>query len=272
MDPDRRAVLRLVGAAALAGIAGCSTTEHRRQPPGAADGRVAQGSPRTAPGTIAPTPASTPGTAASGPSSPVAVEVDSGSRALPRVALTFHGQGRVALATALLAELERAGARATVLAVGTWLEEHPEMARRILDGGHDLGNHTMHHRPMARMDTATALAEIAEAAAVLRRSTGSIGRWFRPSGTPHASPAVLAAAAPAGYRQVLGYDVDSLDYTDPGAAAVARVVLAGVRPGSVVSLHLGHAGTVTAMPEILAGLSSRGLTAVTASDLLGAVG
>jgi peptidoglycan/xylan/chitin deacetylase (PgdA/CDA1 family) len=43
-----------------------------------------------------------------------------------------------------------------------------------------------------------------------------------------------------------------------------------VRPGSVVSLHLGHAGTVAALPTILTALRERGLAALTASDLLGA--
>jgi peptidoglycan/xylan/chitin deacetylase (PgdA/CDA1 family) len=55
------------------------------------------------------------------------------------------------MADALLAEAERAGARVTVLAVGTWLEQYPRIADRILRGGHDLGNHTMHHLDIAAM-------------------------------------------------------------------------------------------------------------------------
>jgi len=41
-----------------------------------------------------------------------------------------------------------------------------------------------------------------------------------------------------------------------------------VRPGSIVSLHLGHPGTVAALPQILAGLASRELLPVTLSRLL----
>ena len=65
------------------------------------------------------------------------------------------------MAEALLAEAERAGARVSALAVGTWLEQYPQIARRILGGGHDLGNHTMHHLDIAAMDAAEAYAEIA---------------------------------------------------------------------------------------------------------------
>jgi peptidoglycan/xylan/chitin deacetylase (PgdA/CDA1 family) len=45
-------------------------------------------------------------------------------------------------------------------------------------------------------------------------------------------------------------------------------VLTSVKAGSIVSLHLGHAGTATALPKILDGLTTRGLAAVTVSALL----
>ena len=45
-----------------------------------------------------------------------------------------------------------------------------------------------------------------------------------------------------------------------------------MRPGSIVSLHLGHPGTVEALPAVLAHLHDRGLAPVTASELLGELG
>ena len=72
----------------------------------------------------------------------------------------------------------------------------------------------------------------------------------------------------AGYGACLGYDVDPLDYTDPGPAAIVRSLARSVQPGSIVSLHLGHPGTLAALPAVLAHLHDRGLTPVTASDLL----
>ena len=62
--------------------------------------------------------------------------------------------------------------------------------------------------------------------------------------------------------------MDSLDYTDPGPDAVVATVLRAVRPGSIVSMHFGHSGTVTALPAILRGLASRGLRPVTLTALL----
>jgi peptidoglycan/xylan/chitin deacetylase (PgdA/CDA1 family) len=72
-----------------------------------------------------------------------------------------------------------------------------------------------------------------------------------------------------GYAVSVGYDVDPLDYQDPGASKVIARVQAGLRPGSIVSLHTGHAGTVQAFEPIVAAVRARGLRPVTVSQLLG---
>ncbi len=260
---DRRVVLRAGAGLVVAGAcaAGCART-----------GAVAHSAPdATSPPTASPTGASTaPARPAPSPRRVPgqAVQVDHGPRGRPRVALTFHGNGDPATARALLAEAERRGARITVLAVGTWLDAHPEMARRILDGGHDLGNHTMRHLDINTMSEADATREIEDCAARLKRLTGSVGTWFRPSRAARASPLVETLARRAGYPHVLSYDVDSLDFTSPGAPAVTRTVLDAVRGGSVVSLHFGYADTVAALPAVLDELDRRGLRAVTTTELL----
>lgn len=239
---------------------GCSSPSSGGHPAGAGGSGVAHSGPSAT--STAPGAGTSSGASASGNAVP------SASAAVANgVALTFHGDGTASLATALLSEAERAGARVTVLAVGRWLGEYPQMARRVLDGGHELGNHTEHHIDIDALSPSAAYAEIEDCAARLQRLTGSRGRWFRPSQAQHATTTVRAAAARAGYPTVLSYDLDSLDYTDPGTDAVVHNVLSAVRAGDVVSMHLGHTGTITALPAILDGLRTRGLQAVTASAL-----
>jgi peptidoglycan/xylan/chitin deacetylase (PgdA/CDA1 family) len=259
---ERREFLLLAGAAATAaGLAGCTSPgpHSADEPPGGSAPASSTATPTTA-------PASPSGSAK--PARRLGPQVAHGARDRPQVALTFHGQGPAPMAEALLAEAERAGARVSVLAVGTWLEQYPAIAPRILSGGHDLGNHTMHHLDIAAMDASAAYAEIAGCARRLRTLTGSPGRWFRPSQTQYATPLIEREARKAGYPTCVSYDVDSLDYTDPGPDAVVSTVLAKTRPGSIVSLHLGHSGTVTALPAILRGLAQRGLHPVTLTSLL----
>ncbi|MGI5136809.1 MULTISPECIES: polysaccharide deacetylase family protein [unclassified Streptomyces] len=253
--PGRRSALR-AGAGLAAGTfaTACSPGGHILHRPVESPASAA---PRS------PTPAPEPRAYAQQPG-----QIDHGPRDRPRVALTFHGQGDPRFARSILDTAEKAGAKITVLAVGTWLDQHPEAARRILDGGHDLGNHTLRHLGINTMSETDAYAEIQGCAQRLRRLTGSIGTWFRPSRAPRATPLVERLARLSGYPHVLSYDVDSLDYTSPGASAITRKVVGEVRNGSVVSLHFGYADTVAAFPALLKELERRGLTAVTTTELL----
>lgn len=261
LDRSRRAFVGGSAAAILAATAGCST-DHRAKPP-TAQPSPASSLPPTSTAAATPSPSDPPGPArfvASGP-------VDSG-----QVALTFHTNGDVALAHQLLDLLDARKVRTTAFVVGVWLDQHPDWAKRLVDGGHELANHTYSHPTFARLGRAQMADEISRCHDALRRTSGSGGTYFRPSGTANGTDAphddVLTAARAAGYATVLGYDVDPADYKDPGPDIVARRTIAALHPGAVISLHFGHAGTVGALPAILDAIGQRGLTAVTAGTLL----
>ncbi len=255
---DRRAALRAGAGAALVGTLATSCSD-------GPDTAAEPAGPRAAPASHSPRARPVPA-ARRFPGQPA--QIVHGPRDRDRVALTFHGQGDPAVARAVLAEAEKTGARVTVLAVGSWLDQHPDVARRILDGGHALGNHPQRHLSICEMSETEAYAEITGCAERLRRLTGSVGTWFRPSRAQYATPLVARLARRAGYPHVLAYDVDSLDFTSPGPTAVTRNVTGQIRSGSVVSLHFGYADTVAAMPALLDELDRRGLRAVTTTELL----
>jgi peptidoglycan/xylan/chitin deacetylase (PgdA/CDA1 family) len=248
----RRTALSAAVASLGLAVAGC---EARPDPPTSTSSRGAGP-------TATPHPSTSPTLGALPP------EVVNGPRDRPNVGLTFHGQGDPALVKELLTELGNGGAHVTVLAVGSWLAAEPSMARLILDGGHELGNHTQNHRAIADMTATQAFAEVNLCAQTIKKLTGSIGTWFRPSQTVHATATIQAQATKVGYPTCLSYDLDSLDYTDPGPDTVVHNTLSAVQNGSIVSLHFGHKGTVTAMPALLDGLRQKGLHAVTMTELM----
>ena len=199
--------------------------------------------------------------------------VVAGPATKPRVALTFHTNGDLGLADQLLDVLEQRNTKMTSFVVGSWLDANPDMAKRIADGGHEFANHTYTHPTFGSLSRDAMLNEIERCRDVLVRLTGGPGAAFRPSGTDDGTTSpgeqVLAVAAEAGYATMVGYEVDPFDYQDPGAAAVTERTLSAVKPGSIISLHFGHPGTVQALPGILEGLEQRNLTPVTVSTLLG---
>ena len=253
---SRRSILRVLAPVPLLTLDGCGDGSGGD----ASSAAAPQHPPSPLPGPGEPSIAAEPGLLAQ-------PEVSDAPAAPDAVALTFHGDGPPALAEALLAEAEKAGARLTVLAVGRWLAHHPQMAARVLQGGHELGNHTENHLAVDRMSPAQAFSEIDQCAQRLEQLTGSRGRWFRQSQGQHASPTVRAAATRAGYGALLSYDLDSRDFLNPGSASIVYTVLSRIRGGDVVSMHLGHPQTLQALPQILTVLEGRGLRAVTASEL-----
>lgn len=284
MTADRRSVLRtaarLAAVTAVGALSACAPGPTRGtggqgpvDPPEGSAGYSLRPSPAPTAAAAAPTPtpvlsppaAVVPAVAPLAPGTPG--EVVNGPRGRAEVALTFHGEGDPAQATALLERAEQHGVRLTVLAVGRWLDQQPQMAERILRGGHELGNHTQNHLDINALTPDQAHAEIAECAERLRRLTGSIGRWFRPSAAQYANSMVREQARLVGYEHCLSFDVDPRDYSDPGADLLQRRLLRSVRGGSVVALHMGHQGTVDALPAVLEGLQRLGLHPVTASQL-----
>jgi peptidoglycan/xylan/chitin deacetylase (PgdA/CDA1 family) len=265
---ERRTVLRggLASAVALGSAACTAATGPAPSAATSATGPVS--------GVPSPTSSSGAGTAtgASG-AGPLVLrtagdDIAHGPRSRPLACLTFHGAGDPGLTRQVLRVCRDNGAHITVFAVGTWLTAHPELGRAIVAGGHDLGNHTWSHQPMLRLAPAAAESEIRKGAAAVAAIKGSNPLLFRPSGTAHSTPLLRAAARTAGYFRCISYDVDPMDYLDPGSATVTRRTLGAVRAGSIVSLHLGHQGTVEALPDILAGLRDRGLTPHTVSEVL----
>jgi peptidoglycan/xylan/chitin deacetylase (PgdA/CDA1 family) len=266
MAPSRRTIL------ATLALAGCGGAVHAARAKAPLAGNTKTLPPSSAasstPAAASPTPSPAPSASPTGVPGGPAIEIVNGSRTKSQVALTFHGNGDPALAEALLQAVEAKGAHITVFAVGNWLAVNQALGRRILAAGHGLANHTYTHPDLAVLSETGVEQEFAKARDVLVQVSGNNGRYARPSQMDRSTPLVRAAAGAAGYGTVVAFDVDPSDYLDPGASLVISRTLAGVQRGSIVSMHLGHAGTVQAMPAILDGLATRGLTTVTVETLL----
>ncbi|MCU1461350.1 MAG: Twin-arginine translocation pathway signal [Acidimicrobiales bacterium] len=211
-----------------------------------------------------------PVTSVTAPPSGPAAFVAHGRRDRAEVAFTFHAniESDKARTDALLADAASANVPITVFAVGQWLDRDPSLAPRMLAAGHELANHTYTHPSLGALGGPAVATEIARCRDVLARQAPGLSHWFRPSGLDRPSALILAEAGRAGYATVVGYDVDPHDYQDPGATAIVDRVRTGLAPGSVVSLHFGHAGTVTAFPQLVDIANQRGLKVVTVSQLL----
>ena len=156
-----------------------------------------------------------------------------------RVALTFDDGPDPAATPALLDLLKRENVRATFFLIGRNVDAHPDLARRIADEGHLVGNHTYTHRWQNTLSWARGIAkDMTDAQDAIARATGLTPRYFRPPvglTTPHFQTALNRVGL-----KLIAWDVRPLDSRKP-ADAVIRHVAKETRDGSIILLHDGYA-------------------------------
>lgn len=189
---------------------------------------------------------------------------EGGCRKSKCIALTFD-DGPVGHTARLLDVLAEYGARATFFVVGGQVAERPEMVRRQLAEGHEVGNHSYTHANLGHAPPAVVRAEIGRTQDVVERAAGMRPRLFRP---PYGATGgtVTQVARKHGLAQIL-WSVDTLDWRDRDAGLVRRRAVEGARPGRVVLMHDIQPSTLEAVPGILRKLAAEGFMFVTVSEL-----
>ncbi|WP_144018969.1 polysaccharide deacetylase family protein [Demequina sp. NBRC 110056] len=182
------------------------------------------------------------------------------------IALTFD-DGPVGGTNDLLDVLASRGVHATFFMVGTNVKAHPDVVKRIHDEGHVLGNHTMDHKQLTRLNEASIRDEIASTNALIEEASGVTPVLLRPPyGATNGSVATIAAEL--GMAQIL-WDVDPEDWKDKNSAVVTDRVLSHAHNGAIILSHDIHETTRAAYAGIIDQLLADGYTLVTVPELLG---
>jgi peptidoglycan/xylan/chitin deacetylase (PgdA/CDA1 family) len=183
------------------------------------------------------------------------------------VALTFD-DGPGEHTGRLLDLLSARDVRATFFVIGQMVaaDRGGLLTRRIVDEGHEIGNHSWSHPPLAALSHEAVHRELKYTDDIVEHLTGVRMRVMRP---PYGATddGVAAETRREGLAQIL-WNVDTLDWRDRAAPTVAKRACEA-KPGSIVLLHDIHRSTVDAMPAVLDTLSKKGFTFVTVSELYG---
>ena len=193
------------------------------------------------------------------------------------VALTFDDGPDPEWTPAILDTLTSRSAPATFFMVGTSVERHLSLVRRVLAGGNEIGNHTFSHPNLALVPADIAQMEIDVNTRLLEAALDRRVVFFRAPYFGDAEPTTADELGPAAIASRRGYiiaglHVDSEDWTRPGVQAIIRNVLDHRVRGNVVLLHDGggdRTQTLAALGPLIDSLRARGDTLVTLSELSG---
>lgn len=204
--------------------------------------------------------------------------------AVPKtLALTFDDGPDPTWTPPILDVLEREHVPATFFVIGENALEHPQLLRRIVAGGSELGNHTYTHPNLATTGDRTTQLELNATQRLIQAYTGRSTTLFRAPYFGDAEPTTADEIDPALIAQGLGYTivglhVDPNDWQRPGADSIVQQVVDQVHgataenSGNIILLHDGGGDrqqTVDALPRIIDTLKAEGYRFVPASQLVG---
>ncbi|MFF4571360.1 glycosyltransferase [Streptomyces sp. NPDC001410] len=196
------------------------------------------------------------------------------------IALTFDDGPDPVWTPRILDVLRRNHVHATFFVVGTQVVAHPELLRRIVADGHQIGIHTFTHPDLARLAPWQRSLELRETQMAVAGAAGVTTALLRPpysSGNDALDDAdwsVLRQADTAGYVTVLSTQ-DAKDWQRPGTDRILANATPHGHAGQILLMHDGggdRSQTVAALGSLIPRLKAHGFRFATVGAATGMAG
>jgi cellulose synthase/poly-beta-1,6-N-acetylglucosamine synthase-like glycosyltransferase/peptidoglycan/xylan/chitin deacetylase (PgdA/CDA1 family)/spore germination protein YaaH len=200
------------------------------------------------------------------------------------IALTFDDGPDPRWTPAILDILKQENVPATFFVIGKNGQAYPDLLRRLVNEGHEIGNHTYTHPNLGEIPNSLTELELNATQRLIESETGRSTVLFRPPYFGDAEADKPQEVEPAYLAQQLGYlmvgvRIDPDDWELPVTAdQIISRTLARVDDnnpdtrGQIVLLHDSggdRTATIAALPELIRKLKARGFRFVPVSDLAG---
>ena len=168
--------------------------------------------------------------------------------------LTFDAGYENGCTEKILDILKKHNVPAAFFLVGNYIEKNADLVRRMVDEGHIVGNHTMHHLDMSKLSSKEAFAkELQDLEALFKKITGKeLPKYYRPPQGIY-SQENLQMAKELGYKTVfwsLAY-VDWNNDSQPTREQAFNKLLPRTHNGAVVLLHSTSSTNAQILDELL---------------------
>jgi len=194
-----------------------------------------------------------------------------------QMALTFDDGPTPNFTPAVLDVLKAYNVKATFFLVGKFVKKYPEICRRIIKEGHEIGNHTYSHGNLLSKMPVQIRREIEKGEQAIVKVTGIKPKYFRPP-MDFYNRFVKRIAIEQGYSMVL-WNIRTFDSSISirGHRHIISKIQRLAKPGDIILLHdsknriknvMDRKATLKALPKIIDALLAMGLKPVTLSELL----
>ena len=181
--------------------------------------------------------------------------------------MTFDDGPHPKLTPRLLDILKERNIKATFFVIGKLVAEYPDIAKRIVDEGHEIANHSWNHPQLTKLSLSAFDAEISQTTDAIVKATGVRPVTMRP---PHGyiNPALTKRLNEEYGLSVILWSVDPSDWKILKSDHVSGHIIKNTAPGAIILAHDIHPSTIDAMPATFDALQSKGYKFATVSELI----
>lgn len=181
------------------------------------------------------------------------------------VALTFD-DGPTEFTPKFLELLQKHNAKATLFCIGKQIEKHPEIFRKTIENGHEIGNHTYSHsNNTGFLSTKKMLEEIEECDHSIQNIGQISTHLYRPP-FGVTNPNIAKAMKKLG-KISIGWSVRSYDTMIEDPERIYRGIVSQLKPGTIILLHDTSEKTFLVLKKLLVFLQRESYNTVTISEM-----
>ncbi|MBF6978457.1 polysaccharide deacetylase family protein [Aerococcaceae bacterium zg-BR22] len=181
-----------------------------------------------------------------------------GSELDPRllVALTFDDGPHPEITPQVLDVLKEYNIKGTFFVTGANVERYPELAKRIVDEGHHIGNHSYNHPDLSKLSDAEVLKQLEQTQALIKDATGTTPTMFRmPFGA--GGRRVVHLGQSLGLTSII-WNLDTQDWRSHDKDAIFEQAMEYLREKTLMLMHDTHQAAPEALRKIIPALIAKG--------------
>lgn len=190
-----------------------------------------------------------------------------GNQTKKQVQIGFDVEGNPKILYEILAILAQFHYHTTFFIQGAWAADHPEAVKRIVQAGHELGNHSWSHLDSRKLTREQLIKELGDTEALVKKLTGkSTKPYFRPPYS-YRNKQSIEVCYEQGYTTIL-WGQDAYDWRDHDADKVYHNIVDHVHWGEIIYMHTSHKTDPVALRRALQTLTERGYKLVSLTEIL----
>lgn len=163
----------------------------------------------------------------------------------------------------ILNVLMKHDAKATFFVLGMQVEMFPSLAKRIVEDGHEIANHSYSHKDLVKVSAQVAKSEINKTTKIIKETTGVTVTLLRPPYGRYNKKVKTYSDL-----RITLWNVDPLDWSSRDPKAITRNILHDAKDGSIILMHDIYATSAQALDDALTLLNEQGYEFVSVSELL----